>query len=84
VDSVRGSPYANRIDPTILVVCVGGAGAILWSLRPRVDRLEPPGPRLHLDQHPRLASEIKEVANATAQTLPNKLFLVPDVNAFVA
>ncbi len=44
--------YANRIHPKLALLCVAGAGIILWSIVPRRDRFEPPGPRLEPADHP--------------------------------
>ncbi|HKV98932.1 MAG TPA: M48 family metallopeptidase [Vicinamibacterales bacterium] len=76
--------YLHRVDPRIAAACVGAAGAILWSLRPRRDAFVPPGPQLHEAAQPRLFSMIREVAGRTAEAMPAEVFLVPDVNAYVA
>ena len=54
--------YAHRIHPKLAILCVVGALAILWSVLPRFDRFESPGPHLTRDQHPRLFQEIDGVA----------------------
>lgn len=46
--------YAHRITPKLIVLCIIGAIAILWSILPRFDKFPPPGPKLARDQHPRL------------------------------
>jgi len=82
-------PYAewvhlNRVHFQILAFCVGGAGIIVWSILPRRDHFEAPGPRLEQAQHPRLFEEIKWVANATEQPMPEDIYLVADLNAWVS
>src|SRR6185503_17304518 len=62
--------YANRIHPKIALVCLLGALAILWSVLPRFDKFESPGPLLTRDQHPRLFAELDGVAGAVNQAMP--------------
>src|SRR5262245_32696047 len=75
--------YANRflrISPrlflSIAAVCIGAAGSILWSLVPRRDQFEPPGPRLTEDSQPRLFAVLREVADAVRQPVPTEVYLV--------
>jgi len=75
--------YTNRINPKIALMCIGAGGGILWSLRPRFDRFVAPGLYLRLDQQPKLKQVLSDVAQATGQSLPKEVYLVPDVNAFV-
>ena len=76
--------YANRIDFRIAVFCVVGGFVILRAIVPRPDRFDPPGPLLRPAGHPRLFAAIDGVAHATEQAMPREVFLVPDVNAWVA
>lgn len=76
--------YAHRIHPKLAFFCIAGAATILWSILPRADRFVPPGPVLERGQHPRLFTEIEGVARATGQDMPSEVFLVGDVNAWVA
>ena len=76
--------YAHRIHPKLAILCVIGALAILWSVLPRFDKFESPGPQLTRDQHPRLFQELDGVAKSVNQEMPAEVFLVPDVNAWVA
>jgi Zn-dependent protease with chaperone function len=59
-------------------------GVIVWSVTPRIDRFPDPGVPLVREQEPKLWRLIEEVAQATAQPMPADVFLVGDVNAFVA
>jgi len=74
----------HRIHIKLLIVCVVGAGIILWSILPRTDRFDAPGPRLEAERHPLLFDELERIARATGQAMPVEVFLVPDVNAWVA
>lgn len=74
----------NRVHIQLALLCIVGAVLILWSLLPRIDRFEAPGPRLLPDAHPRLFEVIAEVAAQTGQAMPAEVYLVPDVNAWVA
>jgi Zn-dependent protease with chaperone function len=75
--------YMNRVDLRIGVVCVGSAVTILWSLLPRRDQFTPPGPPLYESTSPQLFSVIRRVAEQTKQDLPDEVYLLNDVNAFV-
>lgn len=76
--------HGHRIPGRLLVFCVLGAGSILWSILPRRDRFDAPGPELVPGRHPRLFREIEGIARATGQDMPEQVYLVGDVNAWVA
>lgn len=76
--------YAHRLHIKLALGCVLGALAILWSVAPRIDRFAPPGPRLTPDKCPRLFAELNQVAGAVKQEMPVEVYLVHDVNAWVA
>lgn len=76
--------YAHRIPVKLLLLCLIGAGAILWSILPRFDRFQAPGPRLLPEKHPRLFKELEQIAHATGQTMPAEVYLESDVNAWVS
>jgi Zn-dependent protease with chaperone function len=78
--------YVNdvRLPIKIALLCVAGAGTILWSILPRIDRFVPPGPPLTSSDAPQLFEVLAEVAAKTQQALPADVYLVNDVNAFVA
>jgi heat shock protein HtpX len=76
--------YAHRIHPKLALVCAFGGLAILWSVLPRFDKFEAPGPLLTAGKHPRLFQELDRVATAVKQAMPAEVFLVSDVNAWVA
>ncbi len=82
-------PYAGvhwdvRIPAKVVLGCVIGAGLIVWSILPRRDKFPAPGPLLAPDKQPRLFAELRNIAAATGQTMPREVFLVMDVNAWVA
>lgn len=74
----------HHVIPKIAVVCVLTAVAILWAILPRWESFHAPGSKLELPHHPRLTAVLKDLAKATHQPLPTEVFLIPDVNAFVA
>src|SRR3990167_5217976 len=76
--------YAHRLHPKLAIVCIVGAGVILWSIVPRPDRFLPPGPRLETAAHPRLFQRLTAVAQAVGQPMPAEVYLAPEVNAWVA
>src|SRR5262245_54897362 len=67
------------IASTIVIACT-----ILWALIPRIDKFEPPGPRLTPGNAPKLFDMINDVAKATSQARPAEVYLLHDVNAFVS
>jgi Zn-dependent protease with chaperone function len=71
----------------LIALMLGGivvAGTILWSLIPRPDKFEAPGLLLEPSAHPRLFAELNAVASALNEPLPREVYLVGEVNAFVA
>src|ERR1700730_16678091 len=76
--------YLNRLDFRIAAVCVGSGLTILWWLLPRRDHFTPPGPRLEESSCVRLFSMVRRIADATSQEPPSDVYLLNDVNAFVA
>lgn len=76
--------YLDRINVKIAAFCLIGAFIILKAIVPRSDHFEPPGPRLLSARHPRLFEALDSLAGATGQPMPAEVYLVPDVNAWVA
>jgi heat shock protein HtpX len=60
------------------------AATILWSLVPRPEKFEAPGLLLEPQSHPRLFGELHTIAAALDEPLPREVYLVGQVNAFVA
>lgn len=76
--------FAHRLHFQLAVACLAGAGTILWAIMPRRDVFQPPGPRLDPTKHPRLFDSVQDIAQKTNQRAPAEIYLIPDVNAFVA
>ena len=57
---------------------------ILWSLVPRREKFAAPGLLLEPGAHPRLFAELYAIAGALNEPLPREVYLVGQVNAFVA
>jgi len=76
--------YAHRVPGKLALGCLVGAAVILWSIMPRRDRFEAPGPQLEPRRHPKLFEMIRGVASATKQEMPAEVYLVGDMNAWVA
>jgi Zn-dependent protease with chaperone function len=76
--------YLHRLDLRIGLGCIGSAIALALSLVPRRDHFIPPGPLLDEGAEPRLFSFVREVAAATGQAMPSEIYVVGDVNAWVA
>jgi heat shock protein HtpX len=68
----------------LILACGAGAGLILMAIRPRFDRFVAPGPRLLDRHHPGLFALLQEVSRGANQAMPVEVYLIPDVNAFVA
>lgn len=75
---------SESINLRLTLFCVAGAGLIFWSILPRVDRFEAPGPRINANQQPRLFAELSTIAKGLGQQMPHEVYLIPDVNAWVA
>lgn len=76
--------YAHRVEFRLAVFCAVGAIAILRGIVPRLDRFEPPGPKLTREEHPRLFAVLEDIARSTGQRMPSEVYLIADVNAWVA
>jgi Zn-dependent protease with chaperone function len=76
--------YLDQLHPGLVIFAVGGAMIILAAIIPRRDRFGPPGPRLTVDAQPALFELIKNVATVTQQKMPRDVYLIPEVNAWVA
>jgi Zn-dependent protease with chaperone function len=75
--------YAHRVFLKLVLICVVLAGLIVWSVLPRPDKFEPPGPRLSEEEQPRLFALVRDIGARTGQAMPREVYLVADVNAFV-
>ena len=68
----------------ILLACgLAIAGTLLWSLVPRRDKFREPGPTISRSSHPRLFAELQSISESLNEPLPEEVFLIPQVNAFV-
>lgn len=76
--------YAHRFSIKLTIFGLIAAFAILAAIVPRPDRFEPPGPELTREEHPKLFAMIDEVSKRTGQGRPEEVYLVNDMNAFVA
>ena len=76
--------YLGQVHVKLALLCVIAGIAVLWGIIPRIDRFAAPGPKLTRDKHPKLFAEIDSIAGAVKQEGPAEVFLVHDVNAWVA
>ena len=76
--------YGRIVHLKLAFLCLLGAGGILWAVLPRFDRFQAPGPRLAPEKHLRLFQELTGVAEAVNQAMPAEVYLIPEVNAWVA
>ena len=60
------------------------AGAMLWSLVPRPDKFKAPGLLIERETQPRLFAELENIASALNEPMPSEVYLIGDVNAWVA
>jgi Zn-dependent protease with chaperone function len=60
------------------------AGAMLWSLLPRPDKFKAPGLLIERAAQPRLFAELENIAGALHEPMPKEVYLIGDVNAWVA
>lgn len=75
---------ARRVHLKLIVLAGAGALAILKGCFFLADRFEAPGPEVAERDQPRLFAAIREVAAAMGARMPQAVYLIPDVNAFVA
>ncbi len=78
---------AESANLQVLAISVFGvaiAGALLWSLVPRRDNLTAPGPLLDREPQPRLFAELDPIAACLNEPLPRDVYLIGDMNAWVA
>src|SRR5215203_4320670 len=76
--------YGGHVPLRILVMTIAASGTILWALLPRADKFEPPGPVLEKSTQPELFALIEDVASRTHQQMPMDVYLLHEVNAWVA
>jgi Zn-dependent protease with chaperone function len=74
----------HRVTLQLVAFSLGSAWAIAWGVAPRFDHFPAPGPRLLPDAQPRLFELLNRLARETGQPMPDDVYLVLDVNAFVA
>lgn len=74
----------GRVNVRLTIFAFIGAVVILWSIIPRIDRFTAPGLRMTRQKFPALFKEIERIAKLTGQAVPREVYLVPEVNAFVA
>jgi Zn-dependent protease with chaperone function len=60
------------------------AVTILYAVFPRRERFRPPGPRLARNKQGRLFGLLDDVAHRVGEPRPEEVYLIADVNAFVA
>ncbi len=75
---------AGGIGIKLTLFAWAAAGTIAWAVLPRSIPFEPPGPQITADEHPGLFNEINLVAQRVNQRPPDTVYLLPDMNAFVA
>jgi len=75
--------YTSHPIWRLVLFCLLGAGSILFAIAPRVDRFDPPGPRVTAAEEPALFAAIESVAATTSQAMPEDVYVVNAVNAFV-
>src|SRR2546430_2260861 len=76
----------QSLQMQVILLFLGGiavAGTMLWSLLPRRDKFDPPGPLLDRSTQPKLFREIDKIAGALNEQVPCEVYLVGQPNAFV-
>jgi Zn-dependent protease with chaperone function len=79
---------ARHVFPKLILLAVIAAGTVAYgmlrSLFMTSAKFEPPGPEITEEEEPELFAVIREVAGKMEATMPKHVYLMPDVNAFVA
>lgn len=73
-----------RLPGQVYFALWAAAATIAWSILPRIDRFDPPFPRLTPAAQPRLFARLEDLARQTGQAMPAEVYALPDVNAWVA
>jgi len=81
---VRSDLESGRIHVKAWGFAVVTIGVVVYSLWPRRLKLDDPGIELEREQQPRLWAMIDTIAKASGQAPPRHVFLVGELNAFVA
>jgi len=71
----------------LLLLFAGGvvvAVTLLWSLIPRREKFQAPGLLLERSMHPKLFTQLDEISAVLKEESPRDVYLIGDVNAFVA
>jgi heat shock protein HtpX len=76
--------YIDRVDLRIGLASIGAAIGILVGIAPRIDKFQPPGVELLPANQPRLFTVLDALATATGQARPKSVYLIGDLNAWVA
>ncbi len=81
-------PYAEWESGTLHLkvdaICIISALLILWAIMPRRNKFVQPGPELKKEEHPKLFELIENVAYSTKQKMPEAVYLILDMNAWVS
>lgn len=75
--------FAGRIAPKLALISIIAGGGILWALVPRRQPWTEPGPRITERDQPKLFAFIRDIASKMNTEMPEEVYLIPDVNAFV-
>lgn len=75
---------ARHVHPKLWLIAIVTIGIVLWSIWPRAAKFPDPGVALGEREQPALWQLVRQVAKAAGQEPPKQLFLVGDINAFVA
>src|SRR5258705_4811966 len=66
--------YLHRLNLRLTLFCLMGAGVVLWSVVPRPDRFEAPGPEFKPSQQPELFRLLDSIREATGQAAPRNVY----------
>ncbi len=80
--SLRGNGIL--VMGVLAIACFAAAAVIVWSMFPRVDKFEPPGPEITAAEQPVLFAEIAKISELTGEKMPAHVYVMFDMNAFVA
>ena len=78
--------YATEglISIKLALIAFGSAWTVFLGIAPRREEFHETGPKLSESSHPALFDAITEMARQTGQRAPDSVYLLRDVNAFVA
>ncbi len=76
--------YGDGISIRLSLFCLVVAFSILAAIWPRGEEFLAPGPALTQENEPKLFKHLEDIARKTGQSMPEEVYLLSEMNAWVA